>query len=259
MTDYSNRAVSRALSVMDVLNSASRSMLLTEIALAADLDRATTYRLLHVLAAHGYAHRDETSKRYSAKFKLNAHTKRELPDLAARVVRPLLQELHAETGAAVSMASLLGSEISYYQEYLGRDQLQTQAELFRGKRLPSHATACGKVLLAEQPEAEFDRIYEYVPLYRYTPRTIRTMTDLRETLGGVRDNGYATNEGELEFGRLCVAVSLRIPNGMKALSLSLSLPAGQAERLSIGGLVDRLRATGERISAVLESSGGLLS
>ena len=53
MADYKNRSVSRALSIIDVLMNASRGMLLTEVALAATLDRATAYRLLQILIARG--------------------------------------------------------------------------------------------------------------------------------------------------------------------------------------------------------------
>ena len=253
MSDYSNRAVSRALSVLDVLTGATRGMLLTEIAAIAGLDRATTFRLLHVLAAHGYAHRCDATKRYTATFRPGMRAKRELPGVVGAMVRPALAELHTETGAAVSVASLMGSEVCYYQEFLGRDQIG--AELFRGKRLPSHATACGKALMAGQSVADVHRIYEFTPLHAYTASTIRTVAELKQTLWTIRKTGFATNQGEFESNRLCVALAVRTPPWMEALSLSVSLPSGQAEPGAIEGLVTKLQSTGERVSRVLETGG----
>ncbi len=251
MPEYTNRSVTRALSVLDVLFDASRGLLLTELAAAAGLDRATAYRLLHVLIERGYVHRDARAKRYSIDLGLSFRAKGELPGVVGRLARPLLRQLHAETGAAVSVASLLGAEICYYQEYLGRDQVGE--ELFRGKRLPTHATACGKIMLALQPHSALRKIYEYLPLRAYTPQTIHELPALERDLALTREHGFATNQGEFVPNRLCVALPIRTPDGAKPLSVSVSLPAGQAERQSIDGLVDRLRAASEQIGRLLGS------
>jgi hypothetical protein len=258
MSDYSNRAVTRALTVLDVLQTATRGMLLTEIATAVDLDRATVFRLLHVLTAHGYAHRCDATKRYNATARHGLRGRRELPCVVGAMTRSVLADLHAQTGAAVSLASLMGTEICYYQEFLGRDQIGTGAELFRGKRLPSHATACGKALMSGQTAAEIHRIFEYTPLHAYTQHTIRTVTDLKQSLWTVRETGYAINQNEFEPGRLCVATLVQTPTWMEPLSLSVSLSARKAEPGSIDALVGRLNRTGEQVAQILAVSGGAM-
>jgi DNA-binding IclR family transcriptional regulator len=247
--EYRNRSVTRALSVLDVLFNASRGLLLTEVAAMAELDRATAYRLLHVLIEHGYVHRDARAKRYSVNLNLRFRSKGELPGVVGRLARPVLRQLHTETGAAVSIASLLGAEICYYQEYLGRDQVSD--ELFRGKRLPSHATACGKMMLALQPPSVLRKIYEYLPLQPYTAQTIREIPALERDLTSIREYGFATNRGEFVENRVCVALPIRTLDGTKPLAVSVSLPAAQVDRKSLDGLVDRLRATSEQISRLL--------
>ncbi len=250
-TRYQNRSVTRALSVLDVLFNAARGLLLTEVAGLAGLDRATAYRLLHVLIEHGYAHRDAQLKRYSINPNLSFRAKGELPGVVGRLVRPVLRQLHLDTGAAVSIANLLGAEICYYQEFLGRDQIGE--ELFRGKRLPSHATACGKMMLALQPQSALRKIYEYLPLQPYTAQTIRDLPTLERGLSLVRGQGYATNPGEFVENRVCIALPIPIP-GNKPLAVSVSLPAGRVDRNALAGLVNRVRDTSERVSRMLCST-----
>jgi DNA-binding IclR family transcriptional regulator len=249
LPEYTNRSVARALSVLDVLFAASRGLLLTEIAAAATLDRATAFRLLHVLIERGYVHRDERSKRYTINLNLSFRAKGELPGVVGKLARPVLRELHAETHAAVSVASLLGGEICYYQEFLGRDQVGE--ELFRGKRLPTHATACGKMMLALQPQSALRKIYEFLPLQPYTPQTIRELPVLEHDLAVTRQQGFATNQGEFVAGRLCVALPIRTPDGTKPLAVTVSLPAHQADRQAIDGLVDKLRGVSDQISRLI--------
>ena len=249
LPEYTNRSVKRALSVLDVLFDASRGLLLTEIAALAELDRATAFRLLHVLIERGYVHRDGRSKRYSINLNLSFRAKGELPGIVGRLARPVLRQLHLDTGGAISVASLLGAEICYYQEFLGRDQVGE--ELFRGKRLPSHATACGKMMLALQPAATLRKIYEYLPLQAYTPLTIRELPVLERDLALVRENGFATNPGEFVERRICVALPIRTPDGAKPLAVSVSLPASQVDHDSLGGLVDRLRGASEQIGRLV--------
>ncbi len=250
MTEYKNRSLTRALGILDVLLNASRGLLLTEIANAATLDRATAYRLLHILVARGYVHRDMATKRYSMKLSFYFRSNGDLPSTAARIARPALRQLFSQTEAAVSVASFQGAEIRYHQELLGRDQ--QGEELFRGKRLPSHATACGKIMLAFRPQDEIRKIYEFMPLSVYTPQTIHDIAVLERHLGGVRERGFAVNDREFVKNRVCIALPIRTPKKLGALALSISLPSAQVDARNIGRLVDTVRQAGERVGKLLE-------
>ncbi len=249
MTEYTNRSVTRALNVLDVLLGASRSLLLTEIATIAALDRATTYRLLHVLVEQGYAHRESSSKRYSINPGFFLRQKSGLPAPAARIARPALRQLHAETTAEVSIASFQGAEIHYKREFVGGHQ--KGEGLFKGV-LPSHATASGKVMLAFRPEPEVRKIYEFMPLTTYTPRTIHDIGALEVHLRSIRSRGFAVNEREFMDDRICIAVPIRTSPDGSCLALSISLPATAIDARSIDRLVDKTRQTGSRISRMLD-------
>ncbi len=249
MTEYTNRSVTRALNVLDVLLSASRSLLLTEVATAAALDRATTYRLLHVLVEQGYAHRETASKRYSVNPAFFLRQKMGVPAPAARIARPVLRQLHAETTAEVSIASFQGAEISYERQFVGRHQ--KGEGLFRGV-LPSHATASGKVMLAFRPEAEVRKIYEFMPLTAYTPRTLHDLPALQGHLQKIRSCGFSVNQREFMDDRICIAVPIRTAQKDGSLALSISLPATVTDGRSIERLIDRTKHASERVSRLLD-------
>ena len=63
--------------------------------------------------------------------------------------------------------------------------------------LQAHAAATGKVLLALSDPAEDVKTG---PLGRLTDRTIDSWAKLSEALAEVRNNGFATNVGELDRG-----------------------------------------------------------
>ena len=71
-----------------------------------------------------------------------------------------------------------------------------------GTRVPAHATASGKVMLAHLSEDEFGRTYPSDRLAKTTPATIGTRTELKQALIQIRSQGYAYNKEEIGARRL---------------------------------------------------------
>jgi IclR family pca regulon transcriptional regulator len=85
------------------------------------------------------------------------------------------------------------------------------------------------VLLAHLPEAELDA---YLARTELQPKTEYTITDpdrLREVLAGVRREGYAINNEELELGLRSIAVPVRGASGRVLAALNVG---AQAVRVS---------------------------
>lgn len=57
----------------------------------------------------------------------------------------------------------------------------------------------------------------------YTANTLSTLTTMLADLAGVRERGYALDDGEQEMGVRCVAVT--VPGAPRPLALSVSGPA----------------------------------
>ncbi len=123
-------------------------------------------------------------------------------------------------------------------------------ELDLGRRLPAHAAAMGKALLALLPDAEIRRRMQgrLVPLTRHT---IVTMPALLADIAGVRARGYAISDQELFLGIKSISIALSADSVQEAAALSLSFPLGsvepETERSFVAALLDTGRKVGLRI------------
>lgn len=247
MAEYNNRSVVRALSIIEVLLDAHHGLLLSDVASLTELDRVTTFRLLRVLSDRGYVVRDERSKRYSVM--LNPayfHNKSELLAIAARLARRPLQKLHDEIGENVNVASYLGVSITYRRMNL---TVENPSADLRWSMLPSHATALGKVLLSTRPQSEVRRVFEHIPLYRYTSETIENLSDLEEELGRIKTQGYAVSDCELEADTICVAVPVDLKRKNCTLAISSCRSASKESSLPLDRLVEAMKNAASAIQS----------
>jgi DNA-binding IclR family transcriptional regulator len=110
--------------------------------------------------------------------------------------------------------------------YLSAD---TSDQLRLGSRLPLHATAAGKAILAFRTQ---DDPNSYITNYGLDARTARTLTEngeFRNELQSVRDQGLAFDRGEVFTDRRAVAAPVRDSSEKPVGAVSVS---GSADRLS---------------------------
>ncbi len=84
-----------------------------------------------------------------------------------------------------------------------------------GGRNPAHCTAVGKLLLAHQlpDDAAVEAWVAAAPLVRRTERTVTTAADLAAELATIREQGYASEDGENEVGITCLALPVFLGSG----------------------------------------------
>lgn len=158
------------------------------------LPRSTVYRLLSNIAEAGFLDYDEVTGCYRLGIRLAS-----LGDLAQRSTRlqrtvyPTLQRLSAETQETATLMVRSGSEGLTIDVVESFQPLMVPGLL--GGRLPLHASAGGKVLLAQMPEPERRALLRQ-PLKRYTATTITDYGRFSSELALVRERGYSTVRGE---------------------------------------------------------------
>jgi DNA-binding IclR family transcriptional regulator len=119
-----------------------------------------------------------------------------------------------------------------------------------GTRWPAHATATGKVLLADLSEDELQAVLTDLPAQ--TPKTITDGALLRRELQRVRERGYATNVEELEIGYMAVAVPVRTQGARVVAALGIG---GPRLRLSVERLAEVARPMAEAGARISERLG----
>jgi len=184
----SNSSVHKACRLLHAL-SEPRNTRLTDIAAAAGVDKATSLRLLNVLASEGLVERDAATKRYSLGRELlllgaTAKSRIDLPTLA----RPALIHLAAvfEDTAILSVPSGLESVCAGLQ--LGAHPIRANY-LDIGSRRPLGVGAGSLAILAWMPDEEARAALPHVePMLEKYPRITRKI--LQKQIGLARTRGY---------------------------------------------------------------------
>ncbi|MHB1290402.1 IclR family transcriptional regulator domain-containing protein, partial [Georgenia sp.] len=139
------QSLARGLAVIDALARSTESLTLAQVAQAADLNRAVARRVLRTLAEMGYVHARGREFSLRPRVLELGQAYRESLGLPALAL-PYMRELVRATGQSCSLAVLDGADVVYVQRVAGTRIVD--AVIHVGTRLPAHATAMGRVLLA---------------------------------------------------------------------------------------------------------------
>jgi DNA-binding IclR family transcriptional regulator len=196
------RSVDRAASLLIALGEMQGEAGVNELARRLELHKSTTSRLLSTLLRSGLVEQSDDSGKYRlglAVVRLGRYAERllDLRAVAISELESLAQAVH-ETSTLEILDGDSVRTIAYSDES-GTRRDRT------GRSAPLHATAPGKVLLANQPEREVIRLSKtaFTP---YTSRTIVRVDLLLEELARVRRRGFSTAFGEHEPSVNAIAV-----------------------------------------------------
>lgn len=155
--------------------------------------------------------------------------------MSVRDGMPLYRVAHSEvtgvaesTGEATALVVAEGGQ-AVHAAVEGADGTDRRVRL--GSRLPLHATAAGKLILAYRSREAVDEYVEVHGLDRHTDRTIQSRADLRDELRSITDRGLAFDRGELAEDVRSVAAPIRREDRTEELAGVLAV-LGPAERLS---------------------------
>lgn len=235
------RAVRSALAVLEEVVAAGPGVTAKEISAALKLPQATTYRLLNLLVGEEYLVRLPDLRGFA----LGRRAARlAVPEVAAppTAARAVVEHLRAKVRWGVHLASLSTGRVVLVDP--DPDHPPSDGVLLA--RHP-HASALGKLLLAEQPD------WRAVTrgLRELTERTVTDSAVLSRQLEQVAETGLARQCGELRVDRGCLAVPVRSPvDGRLVAGLAL---CGSAERVAEPNpdLVDLLSEHAERLAPLL--------
>ncbi|MFZ5871174.1 MAG: IclR family transcriptional regulator [Actinomycetota bacterium] len=186
------------------------------------LPRSTTYHLLAVLARAGFVVHLPEERRYGlgvSAFEIGTAYARQEP--LARLARPVLARLVDAVGHSAHLAVLHGREVLYVVEERapGRPPLVTDV----GVRLPAQLTASGRAVLADLPAAQVRALFPdagaFVDRHGAGPRS---PSALRRLLVDVRQDGFATEDGEVTPGFASVAAAVHDHTGRPVAGLAVT-------------------------------------
>jgi len=218
---------SRVLRILEAFESGPSALSLTQIAESARLPLPTAHRLVRELTQWGALQRDP-SGRYQIGLRLwevAQHGGRQVRDAA----RPYLQDLFSLTQETSNLAVRKGREALYIDRVYSSKRVPRASRV--GGRLPLHATAVGKVLLAYE-ERWVQEAYVAAPLAARTAHTHVHPGRLLEELERIRGQGYATTLEEARPGACSIAVPVLQGPDRAVAALGISVLSTQASQMT---------------------------
>ncbi len=237
--------LTRAVGVLAVLSSRPAGSTLDALATALDLSKASLLRILRTFEDERLVRRDADLYRLGTRVLDFSHgylRGLELVDAA----KPLMEALAARTGQTVSLAILDGLEVVYVAIEHAQQEIGIQGEV--GARHPAHATALGKVMLADlEADDRTERLTAH-ELVRLTHRTIVDPAALEFHLDGVRARGFAIDDEERGIGIRCVAAPIRRADGRVLAAMSVAGPIFHMTEEALPPVREHLLQTVDEIS-----------
>lgn len=251
------QSIGRAKAILDVLADRSDWVRLRDIAARTGLVKATAFNLVTALADVGLVEHDAARGVYRLGLQALVYgraVERRLDVVA--VMRPHLIRLCAETSETVNLALPGPLDCIIVESLEGSQTLRVTS--YSGTRASYYATACGRALLAFQPEAERLHVLGLSPLRQLTPNTTTDVAELEEVFARCRRDGYVCEIEENEIGGACVAAPVLVA-GKPLAAVSIAGPAfrmDERKRRQLGEtLVAALGAASLDLSAAMRSGG----
>jgi len=249
-SDLANKSIIKAAALLYELGNHPQGASVTELARHTQLSRPTAFRLLLSLEQTSFVERFGTKYRLGWKV---AHLGRLADPNTGLVNRigPLLKTLANEMHEAIGYGVVYGeTALDLIAEELPESRLFSFSYDYVGRDFPLHASAMGKLVLAELPDA---RVKQLLPetLPRLTPHTITVRRALLDVLRQVREQGYAVVDDELEESHYALAVPVRNPAGRMIGTVAVTGPGQRIKNRREAELAEPLLKTAQEISALL--------
>lgn len=246
---YTINSILKAVRVLQAFTKDRPERSVTELSCELGWHKAVTHKVLLTLQEGRLVQRDPASRRYRLGpgiMELAGVFQSEEPLI--REGTPLLRDLTRSTRHTAALAILDGLEVLYVAAIESADGLKLTARV--GDRRPAHATASGKVLLADLPPDVLGHLLSQ-PLPALTPHTIVDVQQLREHLAAVRAAGYALNVEERIAGMVGVAAPVRDHHGNTVAAVSVGFARHLHGDDAIREAVRRVAETSNELSRLL--------
>lgn len=214
------KAVQSALAVLECVAVSGAGVTAKEVAAALEMPPATAYRLLNLLVGEEYLVRLPDLRGFALGRKVAGLAGAIAPVRVPAAARAVVAGLRAQVRAGVHLVLCTATSLRCADV---DPDLPLASPALVERHL--HATAAGRLLLAEQPEWR-----ALLPPSRLLPLTSATVTRadlLDRCLRDVRATGWAGQAGELHEGVACLAVPVRSAGGELVAAVVVTSARGE--------------------------------
>jgi len=244
---YMVPGLTRGLALLALFTRKKPAQSLVELAASLGLSRSAVYRLVYTLEKEGFLARDANSRQYRLTSRvltlgfeyLNARS-------VLEIAEPVLRSLSDATAAAAYIVQLDGANAVYLARAMPTAGLVSSLQV--GSRLPAHATASGRVLIAQKSGDELQRIFRLLKREAVVVPPPKSFAELQTQADQDRKRGYVFHRSIINPGVVSFACPVRRKNSV--VSAAITVVGPEQSFVALGGEKPLLRIVSDAARAV---------
>ncbi len=228
------QAVDRAADLLVEVLKSEKPVTFSYLTNKSGLAKGTASRLISALERNGLLQRNKKGE-IETGITINQFASRisSINRLVTKL-QPVMRQIGNETGETISLAISGNDAVENIAQIDAKYLLSSRNWI--GQKVPFHASAAGKVLLAFQ-NIDISKI----KLDKLTNSTIISKADLEKEISKVRENNYAVINDELEMGLVAISVPVKNEIGEVIAALSVSGPSTRLNQQKIKEIIRLLK------------------
>jgi len=235
----------RALKLLEYLSAQPEGSSVTEIANRLGLPKNSVFRIVRTLAANGFLLEHDKIYRFSPKILSLGYAGIRRTNLIEASLKEMYT-LRDEVNETIFVGTLAQSQVVILEQLPSFQHVKFTIEI--GHRVPIHASAPGKAILAFLPQGEQRDLLDHIAFTRYTDRTIPGMKTMVQEIETIHGNGYALDLGEEVTEIFCVASPVFDYREYPIASLWLSGPDFRLSKMDLDQVGTVVREHALRVS-----------
>lgn len=226
-------SLARGLRVIESFEGHTEGQTVADVARSTNLSRAAVRRSLITLEMLGYV--ESSGRTYRLKTRvLKLGFSYLASSSLATMAQPTLERITELVHESSSLSVLDGDQIVYVGRSIAKRVMSVGLSI--GSRLPAYCTAMGRVLLAALADTDLVAYLNHVEIKALTPRTVTDRQLLGEIIRGVRWDGFAVADEELELGLRSIAVPVKNHQNRVVAAMNVGV---HAARVSSAEMIHR--------------------
>lgn len=247
------QSVERALSLLETLATCEIPPTIPELAKAAGVNRATTWRLMNTLMYFELAERDESSGRYKVGSGAHRIAAAARSGNIVRRGRPILEYVSARAGGVAFLEVASRGQLIVMDEVRSDRPIDNDFSFLADLEVPLHCGSVGKLHLSTFSDLELDTYlsFDLAPLTKYT---VTDPNILRLQINKARATGIAYNYKEHREEWCGISSAIKDRDGHLLAYLNVTMPTKDKSEVELHNLSPMMRNASVEISELLEKS-----
>ncbi len=223
MEDVKVKSLYKAIKLLDYFTIENPERGISELAELSGMYKSSVHNTVTTFEKCGILQKNLKNNKYRLGLKiLQLNYNLCTSDDLRQIMQPYMERASNFGKESVYLAVPSGTEIIYLNAHYPAGV--TPGRSIVGIKAPMYCTGVGKAILAHLPEDILDEIAA-TGFVKYTSHTISDIVALKEELALIRQQGYALDNMEHEYGIKCVAVPIKNIRGEVVGGLSISGPS----------------------------------